>query len=117
MKTHSAKAKGRRCAQEVKELLVKNFNIAAEDIHITSSGVNGPDIQVFGQARNLFPYAVECKNQEKINIWEAYEQAEKHLKNPQFLGCKPIVFFKRNRSQLMVCLSAEDFLCLTTTSK
>lgn len=117
MKTSSAKAKGRRCAQEVKDLIAKIFPVIPEDIHVTSSGVGGPDLQFFGPARFIFPYAVECKNHEKLNIWEAYEQAKNHLKNPQFKDCKPIVFFKRNRSQLMVCLSAEDFLCPTTTSK
>ena len=117
MKTSSAKAKGRRCAEEVKELLSKRFPIMAEDIHVTSSGVTGPDLQIFGPGRFIFPFAVECKNQEKLNIWDAYEQAVGHLDNPQFSDCRPIVFFKRNRSKLMVCISAEDFLCLTTTSK
>ena len=30
------------------------------------------------QARKLIPYAFECKNQEKLNIWSSLEQAEEN---------------------------------------
>ena len=53
----------------------------------------------------LFPFAVECKNQEKINIWSSIEQAEqnagKHI---------PLLVFKRNRSKKYAVLEFEKLL-------
>lgn len=110
MKTSSAKAKGRRCAQEVKELLLKSFSpLLPDDIKVTPSGVTGEDLWLSPLARVAFPYTIECKNVEALNIWKALEQAESH--NPDFPG---ILFFRRNRSKLYVALSAEDFMKLFT---
>lgn len=111
MKTSSAKAKGRRCAQETKELLLKSFpELQDDDILVTSSGVTGEDLVLSPLARAKFNASIECKAHEKLNIWQAYEQAQEHqVKRPDSI---PIVFFKRNRSKLMVCLEAEDLFLL-----
>ena len=37
-------------------------------------GAGGEDLIMAG-AREKFPYSIECKNQESINIWKSYEQA------------------------------------------
>lgn len=107
MKTSSAKAKGRRASQEVKELLLKYSDLQDADLIVTPSGVTGPDLLLSPLAQEFFPFAIEAKNREKIAIWEAIEQARSHLKKDQNL---PVLFFKRNRSELMVCLKAEDFI-------
>ena len=39
-------------------------------------GDSGEDILLSPAARKLFPFSVECKNQEKLNIWSSLEQAE-----------------------------------------
>ncbi len=39
-------------------------------------GAGGEDIMLSAKARNMFPYSVECKNQETLNVWKAFEQAE-----------------------------------------
>ena len=33
-------------------------------------GSQGEDIILGKQSRQIFPYSVECKNQEKVNVWE-----------------------------------------------
>ena len=37
-------------------------------------GSQGEDIILGKQSRQLFPFSVECKNQEAVNVWKAYEQ-------------------------------------------
>jgi hypothetical protein len=115
VKTSSCKAKGRKACQEVKALLHKFApDLQDGDIGVTPSGVTGPDLHLSPAAREIYPYATECKNQERIQIWDAYEQAQRHSGFLKVTDLNiPIVFFRRNRSQLMVCLSAEDFLKLS----
>ena len=108
MKTSSAKAKGRRCSQEVKDLLLQAGGIADQDIIVTPSGVTGPDLLLSLSVNNRFPFVIECKAQEKLNIWKALSQAENHQKCMEHH--EPVLFFKRNRSKLYVALDADYFL-------
>ena len=49
------------------------------------------DIIMGKLSRQKFPYSVECKNQEKVNVWSAYEQvSESNCK-----GYEPVVVIKR----------------------
>jgi len=108
MQTRSAKAKGRKCATETKELLEKFApDLRPGDIAVTPSGVTGRDVVLSPAAQALYQLAIECKNQEALNIWAAFEQAKKHAEGTQDT---PVVFFRRNRSELMVCMRAEDFV-------
>ena len=75
MKTQSAKAKGRRLQQWFRDLLIDKLGIHKEDIESRSMGAGGEDLIMARSARQKFPYSIECKNQEKINIWESYKQA------------------------------------------
>lgn len=110
MKTSSAKAKGRKACKDVQDLLyIHAPHLEPGDIEITSSGATGEDLKLSPAAKRVYPFAIECKNQEKLNIWSAIEQAKTHVKGTEI----PVLFFKRNRSDLMVCLSAEDFMKLT----
>ena len=111
MKTSSAKAKGRRASLETIELLRKYCpDLREDDIRAASSGSNGPDVLLSPAAQDLLPLVIENKCQESLNIWAAYAQAESHRAEGSTLA--PTVFFRRNRSKLMVCLSAEDFIRL-----
>lgn len=113
MKCSSAKAKGRRGAAEVKALLHKYaLDLKDGDILVTPSGVTGPDLHLSPAAFAVFPFAVESKNQESVSIWKAFTQAEEHATSLD--GSIPTLFFKRNRSELMVCLKAEDFIRMTS---
>lgn len=113
MKTSSAKAKGRRCAQEVRELLLKYApELAAGDIYVTPSGVTGPDVGLSPHALGFYPFVIECKNQESIQIWKALEQAESH--QDKEAPKTPLLFFRRNHSKLYVALEAEAFLRLVS---
>ena len=106
MKTRSAKNKGKRLQNQVRDLILEKFNkLEEDDVRSITMGDSGEDILLSPAARRLFPFSVECKNQEKLNIWSSLEQAEDNASN-----YTPLLIFKRNRSKTYVTLSLEDFL-------
>ena len=78
MRPRSAKAKGKRLQNKVTQLLQEKYSSVLEDgdFKSTTMGEHGMDIQLSPAARKKFPFAVECKNQESLNVWKSLEQAE-----------------------------------------
>ena len=108
MKTRSAKNKGKRLQNSVRDILLETFDtLEPDDIKSAIMGDSGEDIQLSPAARKLIPYSIECKNQEKLNIWRALEQAEGNKG-----VSKPVLIFKRNRSKTYAVLELEDFVDL-----
>ena len=109
MKTRSAKNKGKRLQNSVRDILLETFKeqLEPDDIKSTTMGESGEDIQLSPAARKIIPFAFECKNQEKLNIWSSLEQAEdnagKHM---------PLLIFKRNRSKTYATLELDDLMRL-----
>lgn len=109
MKTSSAKSKGRRLQQHVRDVLLENFStLEPDDVRSTGMGQSGVDIQLSPAAQSLIPLAIECKNQESISIWQCLSQAEKNSNDK----LKPALVFKRNHSDVYVCLKFNDFISL-----
>ena len=67
----------------------------------------GEDVQLSPAARKHFPYSVECKNVEKLNVWAAYEQAEANSGDHE-----PILIMKKNRKKPLIVIDAEAFFKL-----
>lgn len=112
MKTSSCKQKGRRACQEAKDMILRYIPVLShDDIVITSSGDTGEDLKLSPRARNMFPFSVECKNQEKINIWKGIEQAKTHAEKKGFI---PLLLFTKNRHDLMACIPFEILLQILT---
>ena len=107
MKTQSAKAKGRRLQQWFRDLLIKKLDIHPEDIESRSMGAGGEDLIMARAAREKFPYSIECKNQESVNLWKSYEQAQENSKDYE-----PVVILKRNNTKPLVLVDAEYFVKL-----
>jgi len=107
MKTSSAKAKGRNLQKWVVDKLVEHLDADREDIESRPMGSQGEDVIMGKQTRQIFPYSVECKNVEKLNVWDAYDQASANCK-----GYEPIVVMKKNRKKPLVVIDAEYFLKL-----
>jgi hypothetical protein len=112
MKTSSAKAKGRKLQQWFAKLLVEQLGLDEEDLESRPMGSQGEDIILGKQSRQIFPYSIECKNQEAVNVWKAYEQAEQNCK-----GYEPVVVIKRNRSKPLVLVDAEHFVKICNPNK
>ncbi len=115
MKPASAKAKGRKLANEVKEILLEWCpDLQSGEIRVTPSGAVGEDLTLSPKAREIYPYVIECKNVEKLNIHEALAQAKQHwIKRGKKESEFPITIFTKNRADIFAALSLEDFLKLT----
>ena len=107
MRPQSAKAKGRRLQQQFRDLLIEELGIHPEDIESRSMGAGGEDLIMARAAREKFPYSIECKNQEKLNLWESYKQATENSKDYE-----PIVVIKKNNHKKLVIVDAEYFVKL-----
>ena len=107
MKTQSAKAKGRRLQQWFRDLLIEKLDVHPEDVESRSMGAGGEDLIMARAARQKFPYSIECKNQESINVWKSYEQAQENSGDYE-----PIVVLKRNKSKPLVLVDADYFVRL-----
>lgn len=75
-------------------------------------GASGVDIQLSPAARKVYPFSIEVKCQEALNIWAALEQAEENKGSHT-----PLLCFKRNRTEIYVALKLEDFLNYVTKDK
>ena len=107
MKTQSAKAKGRKLQQWVRDQIIEQLEVHPEDIESRSMGAGGEDLIMARAARQKFPFSVECKNVEKLNVWEAYEQAKSNSKDHE-----PIVVLKKNQKKPLVVVDADFFISL-----
>ena len=107
MKVQSAKAKGRRLQQWVRDKLIEMLDVHPEDIESRSMGAGGEDLIMARAARSKFPHSIECKNVEKLNIWEAYERATANRGDYE-----PIVVIKKNGKKPLVVVNAEYYISL-----
>ena len=108
MKTRSAKSKGRRLQNQIKELLLESFKeLEPDDVRSAIMGETGEDIKLSPAARRQIPYSFECKNQEKLNIWESLNQAEENSGD-----YPPVLIFKRNRSKTYAVIEFKEFVDL-----
>ena len=108
MKSRSAKNKGKRLQNQVRDLLLEKFQqLEEDDVRSTTMGDSGEDILLSPAARKLFPFSVECKTQENLNIWSSLEQAENNSGKHT-----PLLIFKRNRTKTYAVLEINELLKL-----
>jgi len=107
MKTQSAKAKGRRLQQWVRTKLIEMLDVHPEDIESRSMGAGGEDLIMARAARSKFPHSIECKNVEKLNVWDAYEQAV--LNSGEY---EPLLIMKKNGKKPLAVVDAEYLIRL-----
>ncbi len=108
MKTSSAKAKGRRLQQTVRDKILSLFPTLELDVDVRSAimGETGEDIKLSKKAREVFPYSVECKSMARIAAYTYYEQAKANTP----AGARPLVVFKANRQKPMAMLDLNHFM-------
>jgi hypothetical protein len=109
MKARSAKHKGRRLQKTVRKAILDQFSELAEtDVKVAFRSEPGTDIQLSALARSLFPYSVECKNVERLNVWSALAQAQNNVRE----GTAALLIFGRNRTEPYVALPLTEFMKL-----
>jgi len=110
VKTRSAKSKGRRLQNQVREDLICALGIHPKLIRCALMGENGADIK---DVSGKLPIAIECKNTESLSIWGALAQAEANCDD----GLTPCLVFKRNKSKTYAAIPWEYFLALLRSSE
>ena len=112
MKPGSAKDKGRRFQKQIVQSILSAFpSLEGNDVVSTSMGANGTDVRLSPTAERLFPYSIECKNVERINIWEAIAQCEGNSTNP---STTPIVAFRRDKCPPYAVVPWDHFIELAS---
>lgn len=108
----SRKAKGRNLQMKVCSLFSEKMDIPYDQsddeclIHSREMGQHGTDIILRGEAGKRFPFSIECKNQEKLNLNSAILQAKENLgKDKEW-----IVIHKKNGTEIFCTLDFKTFL-------
>ncbi len=70
-------------------------------------GASGTDILLSERALQVLPFAIECKCQEKLNLWEAWSQTIMNVEKPNQY---PLLIIKRNHSIPLAVVDAELFM-------
>ena len=108
MKAKSAKAKGRKLQNKVVKELRKAYpELEEDDIKAQIMGVSGEDVVLSPLAKRLIGLSFECKNQERLNLWDSLSQAENNCENRT-----PVLVFKRNRSKTYAAIPFEFLIKL-----
>lgn len=103
----SAKAKGRKLQQWVRDEVLRLFpSLTKDDVWSRGMGQNGTDVQLSAAAMEKFPYSVECKAQEKFKgLYDVYDQAVENSEGK----LEPVAFIKMSRKEPLVLISANHF--------
>mgnify|MGYP003673454099 CR=1 FL=1 len=105
MKARSAKNKGKRLQNIVRDKLVNLYPSLKDDIGSQIMGMTGEDIVLTPHARTLIPYSFECKNVEKLNVWKSFEQCKNNSN-----GFTPVLVIKKNNQTPKVVMELDEWL-------
>lgn len=103
MTPQSAKSKGRRLQQWVRDQLLKHPTLEKDDVKSTSMGAGGEDVQLSPAARVVFPFQIECKNKKTYSVYKDYKQACEHG------NYTPVLVIKQDQHTPLVVVDAEWF--------
>lgn len=98
----NSRDKGARFERELAKML-REHGFEAERGCQHQGGRDSPDVKT-----NMKGIHIEAKNVEHLNMWSAIAQSERDAGE----GEMPIVVFKRNRSNVYVTMSFDDFIVL-----
>ena len=105
----SSKAKGRRLQNMVRDKLRVAFSsLEEDDIKSQTMGMTGEDIVLSPAARKLIPYSIECKNVERLNVWQCLKQAESNVQDK----CDPALIIKRNQTNPYIILPLDLWISI-----
>ena len=103
----SSKAKGRRLQNLVRDKLRAGFSsLEEDDIKSQTMGMTGEDIVLSPAARKLIPYSIECKNVERLNVWQCLKQTEDNTRD----DCSPALVIKRNNTEPYIMIPLDVWI-------
>src|SRR6185437_3433574 len=97
IKTSSKKNKGRRLQYKVRDdLLAKGavHGLKVGDVVSRSMGAAGEDLMMSPKAMEVFPFVIECKNCESLNVRKVFD--EHYSKYDKRVGLKMLVHSKNH---------------------
>lgn len=107
IKTSSAKAKGRKLQQWVRDQILKLIpTLEPDDVKSTGMGQSGEDVQLSPAARKEMPLTFECKARKSIAVYGFYDQAKENAPK----NVEPVVIIKADRKKPLAIVDAEFFL-------
>ena len=107
--TASKKGKARRLQQTVRDLLISELGIHADDILSAPMGLAGCDIVLSSAARAKCPFGIECKNQE---VWKIPEWWRQCTTNADQENLSPLLVIKKNGKPPLVVAELYTFISL-----
>jgi hypothetical protein len=81
-----------------------------ELIESREMGQAGSDVKLIGEAKKLFPFAVECKRQEKLNLHDAIKQAKANQDANKTLDW--LVISRRSNEEAIITMDADRFFAM-----
>ena len=112
----SAKAKGRKFQQLIASKVSDLLDIPwgkDELIRSREGAQSGTDVVIIGQAKERFPYSIECKAVEKWSIHQFIKQAKANQEG----GTDWLLFCKRNLEDPIVIMDVGVFFNLLKEGK
>lgn len=93
----------------------KALGLTKQDFDLVGTSRGGIDVspRKDGRVDNLFPFAVECKKRNRLNIWEAMRQSKKQAENDS-RGLFPIVA-TQCRNMYLSIMEENLFLAMVDT--
>jgi hypothetical protein len=95
--------------QWLRDQIRQVFSLPEADVTSRSMGASGTDVLLSPAAGVLFPFAIECKAQESVSIWEAWRQTKSNVSEQLPF---PLLVIKRNNEEPLAVLDAELFIRL-----
>ena len=105
LKARSAKNKGKRLENILRDKLIELYPKLSNDISSQIMGMTGEDIVLTPHARKKLPFSFECKNVEKLNVWKSFKQCESNAGEST-----PILVIKRNRENPKIVMDLDQWL-------
>lgn len=104
----NANQKGKRFERETAKMLNNKFGTNVRRTPQSGGMSIKGDIIDINPDSILFRFSFECKNQEKLNIWKALEQAQNDAPPLK----EPVVVFTKNFKTEYACMKFEDWMNL-----
>lgn len=110
MTPKSAKAKGRRLQQDIRDALIETFALDPELVKCAIMGEKGTDVKVLGTTPpNPLHISIEAKAVEAFSLYACWKQA---VTNATADGRRPVLVARRNNSPAMAVTTLEDYIIL-----
>tara|TARA_R110002110_G_scaffold320179_1_gene532954 strand:+ start:402 stop:767 length:366 start_codon:yes stop_codon:yes gene_type:complete len=105
--------KGTKLQKDIVKDILKHFSdLDSSDVVSAPECANGADIQLSDKAKELFPYQIEAKNQNRMKeLWKVMDQAKSHG------TLEPVAVVKRDGEEALLIVKPEVFIKLVANQR